>query len=158
MTMIDATALIGRAQDAYSIGVQGQIAKAARGPQGPANAGGLDEKSARTTAESFESFFVGQMLEYMTEGLKPDPEFGGGHAEEMWRSMMNQEYGKHIVKSGGLGIAKDVMTSMLRAQEERTTANQKLSAMGMLSEPTGDAAAADVNTAGALSAAAQLRR
>ncbi len=158
MTMMDATALIGRAQDAYSTGLQGQIAKAARGPQGPAQSGALDEKGARTAAESFESFFVGQMLEYMTEGLKPDPEFGGGHAEEMWRSMMNQEYGKHIVKSGGLGIANQVMTSMLRAQEERTAAEHKLNAMGVQSEPTDDVTTGDANTSGALAAAAQLRR
>jgi len=38
----------------------------------------------------------------------------------MWRSMMNQEYGKHIATSGGLGLSSQVMTSMLKAQEERT--------------------------------------
>jgi flagellar protein FlgJ len=153
MAMMDATALIGRAQDAYSLGVQGQVAKAAAGQQTKTQPGGVDEKSVRTTAESFESFFVGQMLEYMTEGMKPDEEFGGGHAEEMWRSMMNQEYGKQIVKSGGLGIANQVMASMLKAQEERNTTEQKLSLMGLPGEPTSDAA-----TAGAVSAAAQLRR
>jgi flagellar protein FlgJ len=153
MAMMDATALIGRAQDAYSMGVQGQVAKAANGSQTKTQPGGIDEKSVRTTAESFESFFVGQMLEYMTEGMKPDEEFGGGHAEEMWRSMMNQEYGKQIVKSGGLGIANQVMASMLKAQEDRTTAEHQLKAMGIETESMGDA-----STAGAVAAAAQLRR
>lgn len=153
MAMMDATALIGRAQDAYSLGVQGQVAQAANGSQTKTKPGGLDEKSVRTTAESFESFFVGQMLEYMTEGMKPDDEFGGGHAEEMWRSMMNQEYGKQIVKSGGIGIANQVMASMIKAQEERTNTEQHLKAIGADAEPM-----SDVSTAGAVSAAAQIRR
>jgi Rod binding domain-containing protein len=152
--LMDATASLGLAQDAYSLGLQRQVATAARAqaqPQGYGAVGAVNEKSAKDAAESFESFFVGQMLEYMWEGVEVDPMFGGGHAEEMWRSMLNQEYGKHVVKSGGLGIANQVMTSMLRAQEERTLAEQQLAAQGAATE-------GDTGTAGAVAAAAQVRR
>ena len=71
----------------------------------------------------------------------------------MWRSMMNQEYGKQIVKSGGLGIANQVMASMIKAQEERTNTEQHLKAIGADAESMGD-----VSTAGAVSTAAQMRR
>jgi|GEM_PF-925397 len=164
--LMDATASLGLAQDAYSMGVQRQVAAAARAPQvqgtaqGGNQAGALNEKNAKTAAESFESFFVGQMLEYMWEGVEVDPEFGGGHAEQMWRSMMNQEYGKHIVKAGGLGLANQVMASMLQAQEERTQAEQKLAAMGPKAdgESDGEAVQGDAGAAGAVAAAAQVRR
>ena len=112
--MMDATSLIGSAQNAFSTGLQTRADAISRKAKDTTPVNGLDLKAARTTAESFESLFVGQMLEYMTQGIEVDPEFGGGHAEEMWKSMMNQEYGKHIVKSGGLGIANQVMASMIK--------------------------------------------
>lgn len=93
--------------------------------QGQASTAGLsaaDQKKVKKAAQDFEAFFVGQMMESMTEGLETNAYFGGGHGEEMWRSMLNQEYGKEVAKSGRLGIASSVMTSMLRAQEERTQA------------------------------------
>lgn len=141
--MIDASALIGQAQTAYSAGLQNRAATAA---------GGANQKNVREAAESFESFFVGQMMEYMWQGVEVDPNFGGGHAEEMWRSMLNQEYGKHIVKSGGLGIANQVMASMLKAQEERSMSEQKFAALDGPADPESDNA-----TAGA-AATASLRR
>jgi flagellar protein FlgJ len=73
-------------------------------------------------AQQFEAFFVGQMMEYMSEGIKSDDVFGGGHAEQTWRTMLNQEYGKQVAKSGRLGITDTVMKSMLESQEKRTAA------------------------------------
>ncbi len=83
------------------------------------NAGKDKTKEA---AKQFEGFFVGQMMEYMSAGLKADGVFGGGQAEETWRSLLNQEYGKEIAKSGKLNIADSVMKSMLQMQEKRTQA------------------------------------
>ena len=80
---------------------------------------GAEEKKLRETAKEFESFFVGQMMEHMMAGIEPDPNFGGGHGEQMWRSMLNQEYGKELAKSNKLGIADHVMRGMLMAQEQR---------------------------------------
>src|SRR5262249_19084764 len=73
-------------------------------------------------AQQFEGFFVGQMMENMMAGIEADPMFGGGSAEETWRSMLNQEYGKQVAKSNKLGISDMVMKAMLKAQEERTAA------------------------------------
>jgi Rod binding domain-containing protein len=57
--------------------------------------------------------------------MEPDEVFGGGHGEEMWRSMLNQEYGKEVAKSGRLGIADNVTKAMLKMQEERTKAAEE---------------------------------
>ncbi|GAA4251492.1 flagellar biosynthesis protein FlgJ [Azospirillum formosense] len=71
----------------------------------------------RQSANEFESVFVSQMLGHMFDGIEVDQNFGGGHAEEMFRSMLTNEYGKQVSRSGGFGIADQVYRELLRAQE-----------------------------------------
>ena len=71
----------------------------------------------RQTAVDFEAVFLSQMIKPMFEGIKSDTMFGGGQAEDMWRSQMIDEYGKTIAKSGGIGLADAVMNEMLKMQE-----------------------------------------
>lgn len=72
----------------------------------------------RETAQEFEAVFLSQMMKPMFEGIQADDMFGGGQAEDMYRSLMMDEYGKSIAKSGGIGIADNVMREMLRMQEQ----------------------------------------
>lgn len=76
-----------------------------------------DIEQLRKTAQDFEAIYLSQMLKPMFEGIKADAPFGGGHAEDMYRSLMVDEYGKSLAKSGGVGIADQVMREMLRMQE-----------------------------------------
>jgi peptidoglycan hydrolase FlgJ len=117
---MDATSLIGNAQDAYVTGLTAQVTKKAKADAPMASAMTPDqEKKLRDTAQDFEAFFIGQMMEHMMAGMETDPTFGGGPGEDMWRSMLNQEYGKEIAKTGKLGVADHVMRGMLAAQEQR---------------------------------------
>jgi flagellar protein FlgJ len=112
---MDTSSLIGSGQNAYSAALQKQAAVNAQA----LGAAGVNVKKAKAAGQQFEGFFIGEMMEQMTEGVEPDEYFGGGHGEEMWRSMLNQEYAKEISKSGRLGIADTVMKGMLQAQEQR---------------------------------------
>lgn len=76
-------------------------------------------EKVRETAQDFEAVFLSQMLKPMFEGLSAEAPFGGGPGEDMWRSLMVDEYGKSIAKSGGIGIADAVMGEMLRMQEAK---------------------------------------
>jgi flagellar protein FlgJ len=76
-----------------------------------------NEARAREAALQFEAMFIAQMLEQMSTGLSADPNFGGGPAERVHRSMLNEEYAKQITKRGGIGIADAVYREMLRMQE-----------------------------------------
>lgn len=78
----------------------------------PAGRGGNVDKAA----SSFESMFMSQMLQPMFEGLPVDSTFGGGHAEELMRSLLVQEYGKIASKNGHFGIADAVKAQMLKIQ------------------------------------------
>ena len=72
---------------------------------------------ARKSAEDFEAFFIAQTVDTMFSGIKTDGPFGGGHAEEMFRSLLSQEYGKSMARGGGIGIADQVYREILKSQE-----------------------------------------
>lgn len=76
-----------------------------------------DLAKARAAAEDFEAFFVSQSLDIMTKGIESDGMFGGGNGERVFRTLLNQEYGKAIAKAGGFGIADMVMQEMIKQQE-----------------------------------------
>ncbi len=75
-------------------------------------------EQARRVAEDFEGFFLGQMMQPMFANIEAAEPFSGGNAEEMWRSLQIDEYGKAIAKSGGVGIADAVFREILRMQED----------------------------------------
>lgn len=84
----------------------------------PALAGGSRPPAdVRRAAEDFEAQFLSQMLTHVFEQIEVDPMFGGGNAEEMYRSLLVEQYGKQIVKAGGLGIADAVQKQLLSMQE-----------------------------------------
>jgi hypothetical protein len=93
-------------------------------PPGPRlTASTLNRKSEAETrraihksAQDFEATTLGQMLQFMSDTIEVDPDFGGGHGEEMFRQMLTTEYGKLMRKSGGAGIAPQVERELLRAQ------------------------------------------
>lgn len=74
-------------------------------------------------AEDFEAFFLSQMMEQMFQGVSTDGMFGGGHAEKVYRSMLVNEYGKHIAQSGGVGVADHVLDTMIEMQEKTSNQN-----------------------------------
>jgi peptidoglycan hydrolase FlgJ len=70
----------------------------------------------RETAEEFEQFFVAQMLEHMFSGIPTDGPFSGGHAENIFRSLLNTEYAKVIRETGGIGLADAVQREIVLLQ------------------------------------------
>lgn len=86
-------------------------------PKRPAHVGKTASLAeVRKAAEDFEAVYVAQMLKPMFDSLPSEPPFGGGMAESFWRSMQVEEYGKAIVRNGGIGLADAVMRELLRAQ------------------------------------------
>ncbi|MBL8709008.1 MAG: rod-binding protein [Rhodospirillaceae bacterium] len=71
----------------------------------------------RAVAEDFEAFFAGLVFDEITADLGPDPLTGGGEAESMFRTLLNQEFGKSVARSGTLGIADIVQRQLLQLQE-----------------------------------------
>lgn len=79
-------------------------------------------EALKKVGQDFEAQFLSQMLGHMFDGIKTNKLFGGGQGEDMYKSLMVEEYGKSIAKAGGIGVADQVVRSvMLQFQE----ANQK---------------------------------
>lgn len=76
-----------------------------------------DTPAVAKAAGEFEAMFISQMLQHMWAGIEVDPNFGGGHGEEMFRSIMIEEQGKLMAKAGGFGLAAEVKRAMLQMQE-----------------------------------------
>ncbi len=83
-----------------------------------------DAKTAAKVGKQFEAQFVSQMFQHMFEGIKTDGVFGGGSGEEMFRSLLIDEYGKMVANRGGIGgngsgfgIGAAVQKMLLKHQE-----------------------------------------
>ena len=161
---MDPLSQIGNAQDVFLAGLQSQAASNALAAQKMAKSesgsqsGNQNMERVREAAKEFEAFFVSQMMEQMMSGLEADPMFGGGQGEEVWRSMLTQEYGKEVSKSGRLGIADHVMTAMLRAQEERTAEQNSSSSHTVDTLKPTDTPAEDIQAIAAVTASASMIR
>ena len=83
----------------------------------PHTANGGNLAQMRKVAKDFEAVFLSQMLQPMFQNLGAEAHFGGGHGEDVWRSMQVQEYGKAITEAGGIGIADSVLREMIKMQE-----------------------------------------
>jgi Rod binding domain-containing protein len=76
-----------------------------------------DASAAAKAAEEFEAVFISQFLGSMFQGIRTDGPFGGGPGEEIFRSLMLEQYGKRLAADGGFGLADSVKRQLLALQE-----------------------------------------
>lgn len=91
-------------------------AAAQRAPTAPVAS--MSPQRLRQAAQDFEAFYLARALEPMFEGIGTEAPFGGGMAEDMWRSLLIDEYGKAIAKTGGIGIADAIVRGLVEIQEQ----------------------------------------
>jgi peptidoglycan hydrolase FlgJ len=84
----------------------------ARAPMATSNA-----DVATKTSKEFESVFISQFMGSMFQGISTDGPTGGGQGEEMFRSLMIDQYSKSIEQRGGFGLAAAVKRQLLKHQE-----------------------------------------
>tara|TARA_R110000824_G_scaffold390760_20_gene588048 strand:- start:5463 stop:5771 length:309 start_codon:yes stop_codon:yes gene_type:complete len=84
------------------------------------NAAARPHSDARAwaTAQDFEAQFMSTMAQSMFEGVKTDETFGGGQGEDMFRSLLIEQYGQQMSKAGGVGIADKIYGEILKLQEQ----------------------------------------
>jgi peptidoglycan hydrolase FlgJ len=96
-----------------------QLRASAQAPVRAPAAAATGPESVKRAAEEFEALFLAEMLAPVFESVDSDGLFGGGQGEDIYRSMMVQEYGKAIAQAGGVGIAETVQREILRMQENQ---------------------------------------
>jgi Rod binding domain-containing protein len=68
-------------------------------------------------ARDFEAVYISEMIKPMFDTVKTDKLFGGGKAEDTFKSFLMQQYGRKIAEAGGIGLAQAVKAEMIRMQE-----------------------------------------
>ena len=112
------TSGLGKATDIDMISMNTATAnKLTSAQRAKAAAKTLSPEKMDSVAQEFEAQFLSQMLGTMFSGIETGGELGGGEAEETYRSMLIDEYGKMISRAGGVGVADHVKREMLRLQE-----------------------------------------
>jgi len=83
-----------------------------------ANYGAMGKnKKLWATAQEFESVFLGSMFGEITKQLSGDGPLGGqGAGGDAWRSLLTDELGKSVAQSGGVGVASQVYSELIRLQ------------------------------------------
>jgi flagellar protein FlgJ len=76
-----------------------------------------DAAKADAASKEYESVFISQFLGSMFSGIKSDGITGGGQGEEMFRSLMVNEYGKSLEQRGGFGLAAHMKAELLKHQQ-----------------------------------------
>ena len=76
-----------------------------------------DTAKADAAAKEYEGVFISQFLGSMFSGIKSDGITGGGEGEEMFRSLMINEYGKSLEQRGGFGLATKMQAELLKHQQ-----------------------------------------
>jgi flagellar protein FlgJ len=76
-----------------------------------------DASKAASAAKDYESVFIAQFLGSMFSGIKSDGITGGGQGEEMFRSMMVDQYAKGLTARGGFGLASKMQAELLKHQQ-----------------------------------------
>lgn len=76
--------------------------------QTAARGGSAEQRKAevKKVAREFESLFAGMMLKSMRATVGTDSLTGGGRGEEVYRSLLDQEYANAMVQGNGLGLAR----------------------------------------------------
>lgn len=85
-------------------------------------AAGLSEKQrqqAKKISQDFEGIFIGMMVKAMHDTVGQDKLTGGGHGEDVFRSMLDQEYVAAAVKRGGFGLAKLIEKEIIQQESQR---------------------------------------
>ena len=86
-------------------------------PRATESAAGRGVDEAMEAAREFESVFLSIMLDFMWKGPSTEPPFGGGYGEDIFHSMLNQEYANSMTRAGGIGIADTIYREIIKLQE-----------------------------------------
>lgn len=71
--------------------------------------------AAQSAAREFEAVFLGQAVEDMLKSVDIG-EFGGGHAEETWRSFLAKAVADEMARKGTTGVAQSVEATIAAYQ------------------------------------------
>jgi flagellar protein FlgJ len=107
---------IAISSDTASVEKARQLLRQADGVSGGVSA--QQRAQAHKIGQDFEALFMGMMMKSMRATVGQDALTGGGHGEEVFRSMLDQEYAS-IASKRGMGLAPLIEKEIVRQEESR---------------------------------------
>ena len=98
-------------------GVQGAMSLAQSAPAKMPAYSAATLAAAKKAGKDYESVFISEFMGSMFNGISTDGPFGGGQGEQMFRSLMLDQYGKQIASRGGFGLSNAITKQLLAHQE-----------------------------------------
>jgi flagellar protein FlgJ len=98
---------------------QNALLQASQSGSSQSNKSLRDAKNAKEVEQAaidFEAVFISEMMKPMFDGIEAEAPFHGGQGEEIFKSMITQEYGKLISQSGSIGVSHAVKDMMIKMQ------------------------------------------
>ena len=74
-------------------------------------------------AKELEGVFLNTLMKQMFSSIDARSGFGGGFAEETWRSMQAEQYAQSLAQSGGIGLADQIVGQLADQQNAVTAAD-----------------------------------
>jgi peptidoglycan hydrolase FlgJ len=71
----------------------------------------------RAQAEELEGVFLNTLMSQLFSSIETEGDFGGGFAEETWRSMQSEQYAAAMAETGGIGLADQLVSELMKLQE-----------------------------------------
>jgi len=69
-------------------------------------------------AKDLEGVFLNTLMKEMFSSIRTDDKnMGGGFAEETWRGMQAEQFSSAMADQGGVGLAEQLMPTLLKLQE-----------------------------------------
>ena len=78
---------------------------------------GAETAKIVAVSKEYEQVFIAQFLGSMFASLPTDGITGGGTGEEMFRSLMTQQYAKSLSQRGGFGLANAIQAELIKHQQ-----------------------------------------
>ena len=85
----------------------------------------VEERKIGKLAEEFESIFVNMMFKTMRKTVQKSGMVDGGHAEEIFNSMLDSEYAKSLAGQRSLGLADQIEKDLLKALGSQQASNMR---------------------------------
>jgi flagellar protein FlgJ len=100
--------------------IQSTMSLAQQAPLASAPRATSDPTKAAAAAKEYEGVFISQFLGSMFSSIPTDTITGGGPGEEMFRSLMIDQYAKGLEQRGGFGLATHMKSELLKHQQAPT--------------------------------------
>ncbi len=83
-----------------------------------------DLEKLKTLSKDYESFFMKEVVSAMRRTVPKDSNLDGGNAEEIYKSMLDDQLSSHMANKGSSGVAQELYNRLSKSYLSSSAANR----------------------------------